>query len=63
MFGGSWGPMLELTCAQKNSERVVGMILGGVLISCQRELRWIYERDGAAMIYPFNHEDSDNLAF
>lgn len=52
LFGGSWGSTLALAYAQEHPDRVLGMILRGIFLSRDQELRWLYERDGIAMLYP-----------
>ncbi len=51
VFGGSWGSTLALAYAVTHPERVESLILRGVFLLTQRELRWFYQ-DGASMIYP-----------
>lgn len=51
VFGGSWGSTLALAYAIRHPERVSGLILRGVFLLTQRELRWFYQ-DGASMLFP-----------
>jgi proline iminopeptidase len=51
VFGGSWGSTLALAYAIRHPERVSGLILRGVFLVTQRELRWFYQ-DGASMLFP-----------
>ena len=51
VFGGSWGSTLALAYAIKHPERVSGLILRGVFLLTERELRWFYQ-DGASMLFP-----------
>ena len=51
VFGGSWGSTLALAYAIRHPERVSGIILRGVFLVTQRELRWFYQ-DGASMLFP-----------
>jgi proline iminopeptidase len=51
VFGGSWGSTLALAYAITHPERVEGLILRGVFLLTQRELRWFYQ-DGASMLFP-----------
>lgn len=52
LFGGSWGSTLSLAYAQQYPHRVIAMILRGVFLLRKRELDWLYQRNGAAMLYP-----------
>lgn len=52
LFGGSWGSTLAVAYAQEHPDRVVALILRGIFMARSQELRWLYERDGAAMLYP-----------
>ncbi len=51
VFGGSWGSTLALAYAIRHPERVAGLILRGVFLLTERELRWFYQ-DGASMLFP-----------
>jgi proline iminopeptidase len=51
VFGGSWGSTLALAYAIKHPERVDGLVLRGVFLLTERELRWFYQ-DGASMLFP-----------
>ncbi len=51
VFGGSWGSTLALAYAIRYPERVSGLILRGVFLLTERELRWFYQ-DGASMLFP-----------
>lgn len=51
VFGGSWGSTLALAYAIKHPERVAGLILRGVFLLTERELKWFYQ-DGASMLFP-----------
>jgi len=53
VFGGSWGSTLALAYAQAYPERVLGLVLRGIFLGRQDELRWFNETDGGArMIFP-----------
>lgn len=52
LFGGSWGSTLAIVYAQEHPDRVLGLILRGIFLSRECELRWLYEREGVAMLYP-----------
>jgi proline iminopeptidase len=51
VFGGSWGSTLALAYAIRHPQRVAGLILRGVFLLTERELRWFYQ-DGASMLFP-----------
>jgi proline iminopeptidase len=51
VFGGSWGSTLALAYAILHPERVSGLILRGVFLLTEREVRWFYQ-DGASMLFP-----------
>ena len=51
VFGGSWGSTLALAYAITHPERVKALILRGVFLLTDRELRWFYQ-DGASMMFP-----------
>lgn len=51
VFGGSWGSTLALAYAITHPERVEALVLRGVFLLTQKELRWFYQ-DGASMLFP-----------
>ncbi len=51
VFGGSWGSTLALAYAVTHPERVEGLVLRGVFLLTQRELKWFYQ-DGASFLFP-----------
>lgn len=51
LFGGSWGSTLSLVYAQTHPERVCGLILRGIFLCRERDIRWFYQ-DGASFIFP-----------
>lgn len=51
VFGGSWGATLALIYAQSHPDRVAYMVLRGVFLMTQAELRWFYG-GGAAQFWP-----------
>ncbi len=56
LFGGSWGSTLALLYAQAHSEHVTGMILRGVFLCRDQDLKWFYQ-SGADRIFPDYWED------
>ena len=51
VFGGSWGSTLALAYAITHPDRVESLVLRGVFLVTDRELRWFYQ-DGASMMFP-----------
>ena len=51
VFGGSWGSTLALAYAIQHPDRVESLVLRGVFLLTERELRWFYQ-DGAGMLFP-----------
>jgi proline iminopeptidase len=51
VFGGSWGSTLALAYSQTHPGRVTELVLRGVFMLSQFELRWFYQ-EGASAIYP-----------
>lgn len=53
VFGGSWGSTLALAYAEAYPERVLGLVLRGIFLARDMELRWFNEADGGARhIFP-----------
>lgn len=51
VFGGSWGSTLSLAYSQTHPEACLGLILRGIFLLRQKELRWFYQ-EGASYIFP-----------
>ncbi|MFN3513870.1 MAG: prolyl aminopeptidase [Phenylobacterium sp.] len=51
VFGGSWGSTLALAYAIKHPDRVEALVLRGVFLLTEPELKWFYQ-GGAAMLFP-----------
>ncbi|KAJ3099709.1 hypothetical protein HK100_004846, partial [Physocladia obscura] len=51
VFGGSWGSTLSLSYAITHPSRVKALILRGIFILRESELKWFYQ-DGASHIFP-----------
>ena len=51
LFGGSWGSTLSLLYAQAYPQRVNGLILRGIFLCREQDIRWFYQH-GANHIYP-----------
>jgi proline iminopeptidase len=55
VFGGSWGATLALVYAQAHPESVLGLIVRGVFLSRDQDLRWFFQ-EGASYIFPDHWE-------
>ncbi len=51
LFGGSWGSTLSLVYAETHPEKVLGLILRGIFMCRQHEIRWFYQ-EGASRLFP-----------
>jgi proline iminopeptidase len=56
VFGGSWGSTLALAYAQTHPQRVSELVLRGIFMLSQFELRWFYQ-GGASAIFPDHWEN------
>ncbi|MGX5659755.1 prolyl aminopeptidase [Castellaniella ginsengisoli] len=56
VFGGSWGSTLALAYAETHPERVSALIVRGIFLLRQAELRWFYQ-EGASWLFPDLWED------
>jgi proline iminopeptidase len=53
VFGGSWGSTLSLAYAQAHPERVTALVLRGIFLCREKEIRWFYQDgEGASAIFP-----------
>jgi len=50
-FGGSWGSTLALAYAQAHPERVTELVLRGIFLLRESEIRWFYQ-EGASALFP-----------
>ncbi|MBO1520507.1 prolyl aminopeptidase [Oceanisphaera pacifica] len=58
VFGGSWGSTLALCYAIEHAERVRALVLRGLFLARQQDLRWLYQPDGgAAQLFPDYYQD------
>ena len=60
LFGGSWGSTLALAYCQTHPETVNFVILRGIFLGRQTEIEWLYERGGAAHLFPHDFEKYRN---
>jgi len=51
VFGGSWGSTLGLAYAETYPERVMGLILRGIFLCRDEDIRWFYQQ-GASRVFP-----------
>jgi len=51
VFGGSWGSTLSLAYAQSHPSSVSEIVLRGIFLLREEELKWFYQ-DGASRIFP-----------
>lgn len=51
VFGGSWGSTLALAYAAKHPERVAALVLRGIFLLTEAEVRWFYQ-SGASYVFP-----------
>lgn len=51
VFGGSWGSTLALAYSETYPERCLGLILRGIFMLRQKEIRWFYQ-EGASYLFP-----------
>lgn len=51
VFGGSWGSTLALAYSQTHPGRVTELVLRGIFLLTQFELRWFYQ-EGASALFP-----------
>ena len=51
VFGGSWGSTLSLSYAIKHPDSCAELILRGIFLLREKELKWFYQ-EGASYIYP-----------
>ncbi len=56
VFGGSWGSTLGLAYAQAHPERVSALVLRGIFLCRDHEIRWFYQ-EGASRVFPDYWED------
>lgn len=55
VFGGSWGSTLSLCYAVTHPDRTHGLLLRGIFLITQAEIRWFYQ-EGASRLFPDAYE-------
>lgn len=56
VFGGSWGSTLALAYAETHPERVLALVVRGIFLCRDEEIRWFYQ-EGASWAFPDFWED------
>jgi proline iminopeptidase len=51
VFGGSWGSTLALAYAETHPSRVTELVLRGIFLLREEEIRWFYQ-EGASWVFP-----------
>lgn len=51
VYGGSWGTTLSLYYAENYPQNVVGLILRGIFLARDEDIKWLYQ-GGAGMFFP-----------
>ena len=51
VFGGSWGSTLSLAYSETHPQHCLGLILRGIFMLRQKEIRWFYQ-EGTSYIFP-----------
>ena len=52
VFGGSWGSTLALAYSIEHPHRVSELVLRGVFLLREKEIRWFYQGPGAGFLFP-----------
>lgn len=60
VYGGSWGTTLSLYYAEHHPERVAAMILRGIFLGRDEDVKWLYQ-GGAGMFFPEAYERFTSL--
>jgi len=60
VFGGSWGSTLAIAYAERYPERVLALVLRGIFLCRDEEIRWFYQ-EGASRVFPDYWEEFANL--
>lgn len=56
VFGGSWGSTLALAYAEKFPAHVLGLVLRGIFLCRDEDIRWFYQQ-GCSALFPEAWED------
>ncbi|RPI28202.1 MAG: prolyl aminopeptidase [Acidobacteria bacterium] len=52
VFGGSWGSTLALAYSETHPERVTELVLRGIFLLREEEIKWSYQAGGASILFP-----------
>lgn len=52
VFGGSWGSTLSLAYAVEHPQRVTELVLRGIFLIRDKEIKWFYQGPGASFLFP-----------
>lgn len=56
VYGGSWGTTLSLYYAENYPKKVVGLILRGIFLARNEDIKWLYQ-GGAGMFFPESFDE------
>ncbi|MDH5391965.1 MAG: prolyl aminopeptidase [Gammaproteobacteria bacterium] len=56
VFGGSWGSTLALLYAQSHASHVLGLVLRGIFLCRDKDVRWFYQQ-GTSALFPEYWQD------
>jgi len=56
VFGGSWGSTLALAYSMEHPKRVSELVLRGIFLIRDKEIKWFYQGPGAGYIFPAEWE-------
>ncbi len=57
LAGGSWGTTLALLYARQYPQNVSAMLLRGIFLGRRQDLAWLYEKEGAARLFPDYYQE------
>ncbi|MDO4753515.1 MAG: prolyl aminopeptidase [Bacillota bacterium] len=60
VYGGSWGTTLSLYYAENHPERVTALILRGIFLGRDEDIKWLYQ-GGAGMFFPEAYAEFTSL--
>ncbi|MCL6269937.1 prolyl aminopeptidase [Sansalvadorimonas sp. 2012CJ34-2] len=52
LFGGSWGAALGLIYASRHPAKVFAMVMRGVFLGRESDIRWLFSKEGAGRVFP-----------
>eukprot|EP01038_Epipyxis_sp_PR26KG_P017115 gene17115-23556_t len=60
VFGGSWGSTLSLAYAIEHPDRVTELVLRGIFLVREKEIKWFYQGPGASYLFPEDWEEYES---